>query len=120
MKTFRVILGLILAVALLIGMYFYLYTDKPIPFFEKEKQYKNEELIQKAQELFKQKKIEGVDMSNGPCLTNELVPNWVVDVAHSPRQAVDNQAENQCAAFREGKAMHFIELDLEGNLIKIK
>ena len=120
MKTFRVVLGLILAVGLLIGMYFYLYIDKPIPFFEKEKQYTNEELVQKAQELFKQKKIEGLDMSNGPCLTNELVPDWVVDVAHSPRQSVDSKAENQCSAFMEGKAKHFIELDIEGNLIKIK
>lgn len=79
-----------------------------------------EEAIAKAKELFEQKKTQGLDMSAGPCLSNEIIPGWVVDVAHSPRQAIDDQPENQCSAFREGKAQHFVELDLEGNLIKVQ
>jgi len=74
--------------------------------------------ISKAKDLFKQKIAEGLDMSNGPCLSNEIIPDWVVDVAHNPREEIDNQPENQCSAFREGKAQHFIELDPMGNLIR--
>ncbi len=74
--------------------------------------------ISKAKDLFKQKLAEGLDMSNGPCLSNEIIPDWVVDVAHNPREAIDNQPENQCSAFREGKAHHFVELDPMGNLIR--
>jgi len=57
------------------------------------------------------------NLSNGPCLSNEIIPNWVCDVAHSPRQAVDNLAENQCSAYREGLAKHFVEVDTNCNLI---
>lgn len=54
-----------------------------------------------------------INMSNGPCLgqlTGDLA-DWVCDVAHDPRQPVDNLAENQCPAFRSGAAHHFVEVD---------
>lgn len=57
------------------------------------------------------------DLSNGPCLANEITTGWVCDVAHSPRQAIDNQPENQCSAYREGTAKHFVEVDTNCNLI---
>jgi len=56
--------------------------------------------------------------SNGPCLSNEIMPDWVCDVAHNPRQGVDNQPENQCSSFREGKAHHFVEVDENCLLIR--
>lgn len=85
---------------------------------EKGLKSEKEQAIEKAKELFRQKQEEGMDMSAGPCLSNEIIPGWVADVAHSPRQPIDNQPENQCQAYREGKAKHFVELDPEGNLIK--
>ena len=60
----------------------------------------------------------GQDLTNGPCLSNEIISNWVCDVAHSPRQAVDNLAENQCSAYREGLAKHFVEIDANCNFIR--
>ena len=75
--------------------------------------------VQKAQEIFYQLKGQGVDMSDGPCISENLMPDWVADVAHNPRQAVDNLAQNQCQNFRNGIAHHFVELDLDGNLIKV-
>jgi hypothetical protein len=63
-----------------------------------------------------------IDLSNGPCLSdnnsNWIITDWVCDVAHSPRQTVDNLAENQCQAFRNGQAHHFIEVDTNCNLIR--
>ncbi len=62
------------------------------------------------------------DLSSGPCLSDDNpswnVSDWVCDVAHSPRQSVDNLVENQCSAYREGLAKHFVEVDTNCNLIK--
>ncbi len=50
------------------------------------------------------------NLSNGPCLSNNIAPGWVCDVAHWPRQPVDNNPENQCPAY--GKTAHaFVEVD---------
>ncbi len=68
--------------------------------------------------LCKDRLDSGRDLSNGPCLSNDTYPDWVCDVAHSPRQLVDNIPENQCSGFREGKSHHFVEVDEECNLIR--
>jgi len=74
--------------------------------------------IAKAKAIFTQQIVQGTDLSNGPCISNNLMPDWVADVAHDPRQEVDNFPENQCAAYREGNAHHFVELDPSGSLIR--
>ncbi|MFH1366802.1 MAG: hypothetical protein ABIH38_02295 [Patescibacteria group bacterium] len=74
--------------------------------------------IAQARDIFKMKKGEGLDMSDGPCLSNDLIDDWVLDIAHNPRQDVDNELANQCEAYRNGTAHHFVELDPEGNLIR--
>ncbi|MGH3031972.1 MAG: hypothetical protein ACRDNE_14655, partial [Gaiellaceae bacterium] len=60
---------------------------------------------------------ERVDFSRGPCL-GVVLEGWVADVAHDPREDVDDEPENQCAAYRSGEAEHFVELDPDGNLIR--
>jgi hypothetical protein len=61
-----------------------------------------------------------MNLSSGPCLANPISAHseWVCDVAHSPRQDVDNNPENQCSAYRSGDARHFVELDENCNFIK--
>ena len=63
-----------------------------------------------------QAKNANVDLSNGPCLSDSLpsgvvTPDVVCDVAHEPRQPVDDQAQNQCKAYLNGSAHHFVEVD---------
>jgi len=59
--------------------------------------------------LCREKLVGGADLSDGPCLSNEIAPGWVCDVAHDPRQDVDDKPENQCSAY--GKtASHFVEV----------
>lgn len=59
------------------------------------------------------------DLSNGPCLSDNLLQSHVVcDVVHSPRQAVDDLPENQCQEYREGRANQFIEVDTDCNFIR--
>ncbi|MBI2086368.1 hypothetical protein HYT74_03440 [Candidatus Daviesbacteria bacterium] len=76
--------------------------------------------INQAKLLYRQKKATNEDLSNGPCLSNALMPNWVADLVHSPRIPVDDLSENQCSGYIEGRAQHFVELDLDGNLIRTK
>jgi hypothetical protein len=78
------------------------------------------EIVVQAQNIFEKKKEEGWDFLNGPCLSNNLLGEWVVDVAHNPREAIDDLPENQCTAFITGQVNHFIELDSEGKLIRLK
>ncbi len=62
-------------------------------------------------------KREAMDLSSGPCLSNRIAPGWVCDVAHSPRQSVDNDPENQCPAYGKN-ATHFVEVDPECRFIR--
>lgn len=77
--------------------------------------------IEYAKEIYKQKKSGGTDFSSGPCIANPVpeLPGWVVDIAHDPRQEVDNLPENQCSNFRLGQANHFIELNEKGEVMKV-
>ncbi len=73
-----------------------------------------------AQGLYRKAVKEGVKFSSGPCLTNDLMPGWVADIVHNPRQPVDDLPGNQCQAYLEGRAKHFVELDLKGNVVRVK
>jgi hypothetical protein len=64
-------------------------------------------------------KRSGQNLSSGPCLLNPIQQTrWVCDIAHNPRQQMDNLPENQCSAYREGRAGFFVEIDEECNLIR--
>lgn len=79
-----------------------------------------ETAINQAKYFYNQKKMRGEDFSNGPCLSNALMPGWVVDIVHEPRKAVDDLSENQCSAYLEGGAKHFVELDIDGNFVRAR
>lgn len=74
--------------------------------------------VNQAKHIYKQEKEKGRDFSNGPCLSDALLPDWIVDTAHNPRIAMDNLPQNQCPGYFERRAHHFVELDLDGNLIR--
>lgn len=76
-------------------------------------------VVSSSLNLYKKRAVEGTDFSSGPCLTNDLMPGWVVDVVHSPREKIDDLPQNQCQAYLEGRATHFVELDPSGNLVRI-
>ncbi len=60
------------------------------------------------------------DLGAGPCLSEGIpgVSDWVVDVVHEPRQAVDDRPANQCQSYRDGDTHHFVELTPTGQLIR--
>lgn len=120
--------SLLMALALIIfvvGGGFYLYQKQPLPntaspYPAGTSQDDTIYLTSLAQSMYARAKQEGKDLSNGPCLgTIPGFSDWVVDIAHSPRLPVDDDPTNQCEAFRNGQAKHFIELDPNGNVIKM-
>lgn len=77
-----------------------------------------DQAIRLARELYEEEKELGTDFDDGPCLAEEIISNWCVDVAHVPRQPVDDLPTNQCASYRSGRVSHFVELDPDGNVIR--
>jgi hypothetical protein len=77
----------------------------------------DDDTVALAQQAYREAKASGVDMSRGPCL-GVIKPGWVADVAHDPRQPVDDNPANQCRQYRSGEADHFVELDPQGELIR--
>ena len=107
MKLFSYVLIIIL-VSIFIFLFF-IFKNKPT---SEEKQ----KIIEQAKQLYEQKKAEGMQFSS-QCLGN--VGGYAVDIVHVPRTAEDNLPENQCEDYRTGKVKHFIELDKDGNVVRI-
>jgi len=82
-----------------------------------EKKIAIEKCIEECKKVLKK----GRNISNGPCLLNPIpeLNDWVCDVAHWPREEIDNLPENQCSYFIEGRAHHFVEVDTSCNLIRV-
>jgi hypothetical protein len=57
------------------------------------------------------------DEINSQCLG--VCGDYAVDIVHIPRSSEDNLVENQCEAYRNGEVSHFIELDKDGNIVRI-
>ena len=77
-------------------------------------------IVQHGQILLTERINAGNDISAGPCLdNNEAFPGWVIDIAHDPREPVDDDPDNQCSAYRLGDAEHFVELSVTGDIIRI-
>jgi len=74
--------------------------------------------VSKCQQLCQESKSK-LNLSTSPCLSNQIINNWVCDVANQPRIDVDNLPENQCESFRNKTAKHFVELNTNCNLVKL-
>jgi hypothetical protein len=76
--------------------------------------------VAEAQKAFEEAKASGTNLESGPCIAEALpgLSDWVADIAHDPRQDVDDDPANQCERYRDGAASHFVELTPEGELIR--
>ncbi len=104
MKIALIILP-ILAVASLLG---YFAISKPSP-----------SAVQTCVAKCQQVVASGVDISAGPCLSNDIAPDWVCDMVHNPRIPTDNLPDNQCSAFVKGSARHFVEVDMNCTVVRV-
>ena len=70
-----------------------------------------------ASEFYASESMNGTSFSS-QCLGT--CGNYVVDIVHVPRTSEDNLQENQCFDYISGKAKHFIELNSQGQIVRIK
>lgn len=64
--------------------------------------------------------LSATDLARGPCLAEEVAPGWCVDIAHDPRESIDEEAANQCRSYLEGRVDHFVELAPNGDFIRAR
>ena len=84
---------------------------------------KKDNAIEKCIQLCQEAKTKGINLSRGPCLSDIVtyeVEDYVCDVAHSPREDIDNMRENQCKEFRNGLKHHFVEVSPECKFIRMR
>jgi hypothetical protein len=76
--------------------------------------------VAKAKAAFRKAQAAGVDLSAGPCIAEQLpgLADWAADVAHDPRQPVDDEPAHQCQSYRDGRTHHFVELTPQGQPIR--
>jgi len=58
------------------------------------------------------------EFEKGPCLSGQIINDWVCDVAHKPRKTTDDDPRNQCSEFKTDMAHHYIEVDTNCQFIK--
>lgn len=73
-----------------------------------------------AKRLFAAKSptLEETSLAKGPCLSEEVVSGWCVDIAHDPRRSVDEERANQCRRYLDGDVDHLVELAPNGDFIR--
>jgi hypothetical protein len=78
--------------------------------------------VTEAQDARDEAVAAGQDLTDGPCISESLpgLPDWVADVAHEPRTAVDDNPVNQCQRYRSGEAHHFVELQADGQVLRVE
>jgi len=111
-QVYFIIFALILIISSALSLY---------SFTNQEKTYTHEEKLKnEAIKLYNQSKEEGMNFSS-QCLGKIQIDDikYIVDLTHDPRTSEDNLPENQCPDFLSGKIMHFVELDKDGNILRI-
>lgn len=76
-----------------------------------------QQIIDCALQLYQDEKDKGIDFSS-QCLGT--CGDYAVDIVHIPRDETDNLPANQCEAYRKGEVSHFVELDKEGNIVRLR
>ena len=71
------------------------------------------EAVECALELYNQE-----EEFNSQCLG--VCGDYAVDFVHVPRNEEDDKVENQCAEYGSGEVGHFIEIDKNGEVVRIK
>jgi len=72
--------------------------------------------IEESSRIYTLKKSDGINFSS-QCLGS--TGDYAVDIVNVPRTTQDDLIENQCEDYFNGKVGHFIELDKQGNIVRV-
>ena len=73
--------------------------------------------LRQARTLLDQKLKSGYDLDTRPCLAEEIVPGWAIDLVHQPIEEVDKLPQNQCQKYISGEVENIILFDEFGHQI---
>ncbi len=110
------IVPLLLLAGAMIGSTLYYVIPKSVNYSTKYSK-----IIEDCVSLCRMARSNGLDLSRGPCLSdmyNWDHKGWVCDVAHWPRESVDDMEENQCRNWWV-EARNFVEVDPDCRPIRI-
>lgn len=96
------VIGIVVLILLALVGWYVLFVQKP-------------DILARARLRYNQAVAQKTDLSNGPCLGG-IANDWVLDIAHLPRQSIDNLPENQC----HGDFHHFVEMSPNGEVIHVE
>lgn len=116
-KPYLILIGVLVLIVIVVLVNYLLI---PGPWGDTPTDDSQQEIINKAKVLYNQKKSEGMQF-NSQCLgvISGVKGDYVVDIVHVPRSDEDNLIENQCEAYRNKEVSNFIELDKDGNIVRI-
>jgi len=77
---------------------------------------KQKQIISCAMDLYEEEKSKNV-VFNSQCLGS--CDDYAIDIVNIPRNSDDDLSENQCDDYKTGKASHFLELDKDGEIVRI-
>ena len=72
------------------------------------------DILAKARLRYNEAVSKNMDLSSGPCL-GTIANDWVLDIAHLPRQPIDDLPQNQCQ-----NVHHFVEMSPKGEVIVVQ
>jgi len=65
--------------------------------------------------------VVGTILTDGPCLSEEIVEGWACDVAHKPNiDLIDNNPNNQCKLYNKKNIPHLVTVTQNCTLISTK
>lgn len=106
MKRVSVFFGLIFLLALASVGWYVLLVQKP-------------NVLLVARQKYNQAVLGKIDFSSGPCL-GKITDDWVLDIAHLPREPIDDLLVNQCSDYLAGNVHHFVEMSPQGEIIVVQ
>lgn len=112
--------ALVLSVILIASIFIYSQKPKGTGEYKPGDWAQADRAVNQAKFVFSSRRALGETFDTGPCLSDALMPGWVADIVHKPRQPVDDLPENQCSSFREGRSQHYVELDPQGIVVRVK
>jgi hypothetical protein len=63
----------------------------------------------------------GIILTEGPCLSEEIVKGWACDVVNQPKiSIVDNNPKNQCKSYIEKNISHQVVISTKCELVSAK
>ena len=104
----KLAIAILVAVVAISGLFYIIFVPKGPYVTEQDR------AVFRCMFLCKAADNQGLVLDDGPCLSSGDdtwdIEDWVCDVAHNPREPVDDLPENQCPEYMD-TANHFVEVN---------